>query len=74
LLEFKLKLQLEKTSIVYCKDDNRSECFPKHTFDFLGYTFRPRQARSKKGGGSFTSFLPAISNKAKKKIKRNIRA
>lgn len=73
LLEFSLNLQIEKTSIVYCKDDNRKENFSKYTFYFLGFTFRPRQARGKRGG-SFTSFLPAISNKAKKKIKRNIRA
>ncbi|WP_342276790.1 group II intron reverse transcriptase/maturase [Spiroplasma endosymbiont of Nebria brevicollis] len=74
LLKFSLKLQMEKTSIVYCKDNARTEIFSKYTFDFLGYTFRPRKARSQKGGGSFTSFLPAISNKAKKKIKQNIRA
>lgn len=73
LLKFRLELHSEKTSIVYCKDDNRQENFSKYTFDFLGYTFRPRRARSKRGG-LFTSFLPAISNKAKKKIKKNIRA
>lgn len=73
LLKFKLKLKLEKTSIVYCKDDNRTEFFSKYKFDFLGYTFRPRRAKSKEGI-YFSSFLPAISDKAKKKIKRNIRS
>ncbi|WP_275936935.1 group II intron maturase-specific domain-containing protein, partial [Wolbachia endosymbiont of Cylisticus convexus] len=42
-------------------------------FDFLGYTFRPRLARNKIGK-HFVSFLPAISNKAKKKITTTIRS
>uniref|UniRef100_UPI00333F0D00 group II intron reverse transcriptase/maturase n=1 Tax=Wolbachia endosymbiont (group B) of Pilophorus perplexus TaxID=3066160 RepID=UPI00333F0D00 len=73
LAEYKLKLHPEKTQIVYCKDDNRSGGFPKQSFDFLGYTFRPRLARNKIGK-YFVSFLPAISNKAKKKITTTIRS
>jgi len=73
LAKYKLELHPEKTQIVYCKDKNRGEDFPNKTFDFLGYTFRPRKAISK-NGDYFVAFLPAISNKAKKKIKRNIRS
>ncbi|WP_264723586.1 group II intron reverse transcriptase/maturase [Wolbachia endosymbiont (group A) of Cheilosia soror] len=73
LAEYKLKLHPEKTQIVYCKDDNRRDEFPKQSFDFLGYTFRPRLARNKIGK-HFVSFLPAISNKAKKKITTTIRS
>ncbi|MCM1002343.1 group II intron reverse transcriptase/maturase [Wolbachia pipientis] len=73
LAEYKLKLHPDKTQIVYCKDNNRSDEFPKQSFDFLGYTFRPRLARNKMGK-KFVSFLPAISNKAKKKICQVIRS
>ncbi|UIP93227.1 hypothetical protein JSQ73_002715 [Wolbachia endosymbiont of Anopheles demeilloni] len=74
LAEFKLKLNPEKTQIVYCKDDNRRDEFPIQSFDFLSYTFRPRLAKNNKIGNYFVSFLPAISNKAKKKINQIIRS
>lgn len=67
-----LALHPEKTRIVYCKDSNRNKVNACISFDFLGYTFRPRQARRKQGG-YFTSFLPAISNKAKKGIYEQMR-
>ncbi|QBB84017.1 group II intron reverse transcriptase/maturase [Wolbachia pipientis] len=73
LAEYRLKLHPKKTQIVYCKDDNRRDEFPKQSFDFFGYTFRPRLARNKIGK-HFVSFLPAISNKAKKKITTTIRS
>ena len=45
-----------------------------HTsFDFLGYTFRPRRCMDKQGR-IHPKFLPAISNIAKKSIKREIRS
>ena len=77
-----LKLNEEKTKIVYCKDSNRkgnsehtSFDFSEHTsFDFLGYTFRPRAARNSKTGQNFTAFTPAISKKATLKIKTEIRS
>ncbi|QOD37974.1 group II intron reverse transcriptase/maturase [Candidatus Wolbachia massiliensis] len=74
LAQCKLKLHPEKTQIVYCKDDNRRDKFPIQSFDFLGYTFRPRLAKNNKIGNYFVSFLPAISNKAKKKISQIIRS
>jgi len=73
LAKYKLKTHPEKTQIVYCKDDDRREEFPKQSFDFLGYTFRPRAAKNKMRD-YFVSFLPAISNKAKKKIKKTIKS
>ena len=69
---FGLELNLEKTKIVYCKDDNRKGEYENIKFDFLGYTFRRRVAR-KKNGELFTSFLPAISDKARKSINKNVR-
>jgi RNA-directed DNA polymerase len=71
LAECKLELHPTKTRIVYCKDNNRGGNYPENTFDFLGYTFRPREARNKYGI-LFTSFIPAVSNKAKKAIQQTI--
>jgi group II intron reverse transcriptase/maturase len=68
-----LDLNLEKTKIVYCKDDDRQGSYENTSFDFLGYTFRPRHAKSKYGK-FFTNFLPAISNKAKKAIRKEVRS
>ena len=42
-------------------------------FDFLGYTFRPRRAKTRRGT-FFINFLPAISSKAAKAIRQTIRA
>lgn len=72
LAQCKLELHPEKTQIVYCKDEDRRKKYPKESFDFLGYTFRPRRAKNKHGK-YFVSFLPAISNKAKSKIRKAIR-
>jgi RNA-directed DNA polymerase len=68
----KLELHPEKTKIVYCKDDNRSGDDQNTKFDFLGYTFKMREAKGKKGN-LFRSFLPAISDKAIKKIKEKMK-
>ena len=65
LKECKLALHPDKTRIVYCKDDDRKGGHPEMQFDYLGYTFRPRQAKSKHGK-YFVSFLPAISTKARR--------
>jgi RNA-directed DNA polymerase len=62
-----LELNLQKTRIVYCKDDYRRGDYPEQKFDFLGYTFRPRRAKSRQGR-YFVGFNPAISNEATKSI------
>lgn len=67
-----LKLNEDKTRIVYCKDSGRKGSHEHYRFDFLGYTFRPRSARNKRGE-LFVSFLPAISYEAAKTIRRTIR-
>ena len=66
-----LVLHPEKTKIVYCQDGKRRGTHEHTSFDFLGYTFRGRQARSRHG--SFVSFLPAMSTKAKKAKGKQIR-
>ncbi|MGC9222126.1 MAG: reverse transcriptase domain-containing protein, partial [Solirubrobacteraceae bacterium] len=68
-----LELNLDKTRIVYCKDSNRTGSHEHERFDFLGYTFRPRGAWNR-SGVLFTSFSPAISDDAAKKIRATIRS
>ena len=60
-----LELHPTKTRIVYCQDDDRRGTYPETSFDFLGFTFRPREAMSRRGS-TFTSFLPAVSQRALK--------
>ena len=51
-----------KTRLVYCKDSGRSGSFEHEQFTFLGYTFRPRLAKSR-AGRFFVSFSPAVSRR-----------
>jgi len=67
-----LQLHPTKTRIVYCKDDDRPRTYEHVTFDFLGYTFQPRRAKNR-WGKYFVSFLPAMSAKAAKTIRKTIR-
>jgi RNA-directed DNA polymerase len=72
LAECGLELNERKTRIVYCKDSTRRGAHEHVSFDFLGYTFRPRLSRSK-SGGQFVNFLPAVSDDARKQMGREIR-
>jgi RNA-directed DNA polymerase len=67
-----LELHPDKTRIVYCKDSNRSGSHEHERFTFLGYTFRPRLAKSSRGA-FFVSFCPAVSDDAAKRIRREIK-
>jgi group II intron reverse transcriptase/maturase len=73
MAEVGLELHPDKTKVVYCKDTNRRGDFQHTSFTFLGYTFRPRQAR-RKDGVKFTAFLPAISKDALKRIGKQVRS
>lgn len=68
----RLELHPHKTKIVYCKDANRRGSYPERRFDFLGYTFRPRASMNREGK-LFTSFAPAVSDKAAKAMRQRIR-
>lgn len=70
--EVGLELHPEKTKTVYCQDEDRSQDYPQNSFDFLGYTFRPRRAKNR-WGKHFINFTPALSNKAAKAIRRTSR-
>jgi hypothetical protein len=67
-----LQLHPEKTQVVYCKDSSRRGQFPQIQLTFLGYCFRPRMARNRHGE-IFTSFLPAVSPHAMKRMRKGIR-
>lgn len=73
MAEVGLELHPGKTKIVYCKDSNRRGSYEHTAFTFLGYTFRPRGARTK-SGKLFTNFIPAISKDALKKIGAEVRS
>jgi len=72
LAECGLTMHPEKSKIVYCQDSNRTEPFPNVQFTFLGFTFRPRKAMSKQHR-LFTSFLPAVSSDAVKRMRKVVR-
>jgi group II intron reverse transcriptase/maturase len=74
LATFGLQLHPEKTRIVYCQQDGRRRLDHRVEtgFTFLGYTFRPRTARTRNGELK-TGFLPAVSNTAMKSMAAVIR-
>ena len=72
MVEVGLRLHPDKTRIVYCQDANRRDAAEHTSFTFLGYTFRARRAHNK-NGVVFTSFLPAVSKDALKKMGQEVR-
>jgi len=72
LAECGLELNEQKTRIVYCKDADRRGSYGHTSFDFLGYTFRPRLSRSR-FGKHFLNFTPAVSGEAGKRMRREMR-
>lgn len=70
----RLALNQEKTKVVLCKSSYRKLDYPETSFDFLGFTFRPRMSMSSKTGRLLTGFSPAISKKSFKKIRETIRS
>lgn len=73
-----LQLHPQKTRIIYCKNDSRKGSYPKTSFDFLGYTFRPRSCKNSKRNVMFVGFTPSVSktaiNSMRAKLKKlNIR-
>ena len=71
--EVGLEAHPDKTHIIHCKQSKRPNLKgEKVTFDFLGYTFKPRAVKDPKGK-LFTSFQPAVSGTAKKAMNDRIR-
>jgi group II intron reverse transcriptase/maturase len=68
LKEYKLDLNQSKTKIVYCHNSQkpRVPIEVHRSFDFLGFTFKPRIVNI--GGVFQIGFSPAISRKSQKRI------
>jgi group II intron reverse transcriptase/maturase len=73
LEECGLTMHPDKSKIVYCKDSNRTCAYPNVQFTFLGFTFRPREALNNRYNRRFTSFLPAVSSDAQKRMRQTVR-
>ena len=71
MAEVGLQLHPTKTRIVYCGRARREDVAT--SFTFLGFTFRNRPARDRHGR-IFTSFLPAVSKDALKKMSAEVRS
>ncbi len=70
-----LKLNEEKTKIVYCNTYDMPKCRRNESsFDFLGFTFRPRGARNPNQQVVFSGFLPAMSKKSAKKVHETMKS
>jgi len=76
--QYKLTLNTEKTKIVYCYRSSRPQLGEEEiattpsSFDFLGYTFKPRESVSRTKE-KFCSFGAAISQKSVSRILQTIR-
>jgi RNA-directed DNA polymerase len=72
LAECGLQLHPVKTKIVHCADSHRPDQGRPCRFDFLGFTFKPRSAGGR--GGVFTTFSPAVSDKALTAMRQTVRS
>jgi hypothetical protein len=69
-----LRLNEQKTQIVYCKDYRRTQEYEKVQFGFLGFSYQPGKAKSKYGTvQSYTVFTAEISRDNQRKIREQIR-
>lgn len=72
LEECGLTMHLDKSKIVYCRQSGRTGTYPHVQFTFLGFSFRPREARDKQNRIS-TSFLSGVSHEALKRMRQTVR-
>jgi RNA-directed DNA polymerase len=70
-----LQMHALKTKLVFCKDSNRRfyKNYPNVSFDFLGFTFKPRLALHPTRKERFTTFTPAVSRKAMKAMNEKMK-
>lgn len=68
---WRLEVNLNKTRIVYCKDDKRKGSHEQERFTFLGYEFRQRKAKGRYG--VWMNFSPAVSSGAINAMQEKIR-
>jgi group II intron reverse transcriptase/maturase len=73
LEEVKLRLNKEKSRIVYCKDYKRKENQKETKFEFLGFSYQPRSRQSRHNQSTYLAFTAEISEGNAKKIRDEIR-
>ncbi|MEL6837523.1 MAG: group II intron reverse transcriptase/maturase [Bacteroidota bacterium] len=73
LKESDLELNKDKTRIVFCKRTNRRYKYKIVSFDFLGYTFKPR-VKVRPDGMMFTGFDGGVSIKSERAFCQKLRA
>ncbi|MBN2898281.1 MAG: group II intron reverse transcriptase/maturase, partial [Clostridia bacterium] len=66
--ECDLELHPDKTKLVYCRDFKRRGTYNTVKFDFLGYSFQPRTAKSQRTGKLFLGYDCAISISSRKRL------
>ena len=71
LQECNLRLNEEKTKIVYCQNYRREKKHYKKKFDFLGFSFKPRAIKLTRTAGVFLGFDCAISKSRKRIVRIN---
>lgn len=70
-----LEIHPQKSQVVYCKSYRYRGEYENISFDFLGYTFKPRAAVRESGSRKvFQGFTPAVSRRAMKSITSEIRS
>lgn len=67
----KLELNSDKTKIVYCKNVKHKAKYINSSFDFLGFTFRPRVCQTKTA--PMLLFIPCMSESAMKDIRTKVK-
>lgn len=73
LSECGLEIHPDKTKVIYCKDSNRKSEYQNTSFDFLGFTFRSREAMNKQHNLRFVSFTPAVSKLSMKAMRAKVK-
>lgn len=68
-----LRVHGQKTRIVYCKKEGRKLKGLPVQFDFLGFSFRPKMTKLRKGG-YFLQYDCQMSRKSKNRILKDLRA
>ncbi len=66
-----LQLHPTKTKISYCKGGRNKGDYENVSFNFLGYTFRPRWIKTRQGYQGLL-FIAAVSQKSAKRIRQEI--
>lgn len=74
LHEVGLRMNEQKTKIVYCKNYRRKKKYAQVQFEFLGFSYQPRPTPSKfEENKMITAFIPEISKRNQKKIREEIK-